>query len=124
MNKIKSKYSPTKLVREDQYIAELICENSAARNKIKLPIKFWDLPEWRQFFVLQLKFARTYIDRYGFDKVVSFITNRKIYSLQARWIDDALSIYTMPKIQKQEKIETVEESLGRTNKNNKFDYLD
>lgn len=124
MRKVDSKFSPNKKIREDQYIAELICENSAKKSKIQLPTKFWKLPEWASFFIIQLKQARKFIDKHGFDKTVSFIKAKNIYSLNAKWIDDAISKYNPPKIEKVDLDRLVENSKGKINKPQDFGYLD
>lgn len=124
MRKVDSKFSPNKKIREDQYIAELICENSAKKSKIQLPTKFWKLPEWASFFIIQLKHARKLIDKHGFDKTVSFIRAKNIYSLNAKWIDESLSKYNPPKIQKVNLDDLVTDSTGKQNKQNDFGYLD
>lgn len=50
-----SKYSPGAFITEAQYILEIVCEKKAEFDKTHLPIKFWNLPEWRQFYMKNLR---------------------------------------------------------------------
>ena len=50
-----SRYSPNKYVTAAQYINELICEHKARFDKTELPIQFWHLPQWKAFFMRNLR---------------------------------------------------------------------
>ena len=54
-SRYKSRYSPDVYVTAAQYIIELVCEKKAKFDKTELPIKFWNLPAWRTFFVKNLR---------------------------------------------------------------------
>ena len=53
--KYSSKYSPNKQITQAQYIIELVCEHKASFDKTNLPIKFWELPQWGNFFKRNLR---------------------------------------------------------------------
>jgi hypothetical protein len=81
-----SRYSPGKFVTEAQYITELICEKKAAIDKKELPVRFWNLPEWNQFFRQQITAARTLLSQYNVRAIVAALNSKSawnIYSLRA-----------------------------------------
>lgn len=127
MHKVISKFSPDREIREDQYIAEILCENRAARLKIKLPLKFWEIPEWAKFFVFQIRFVGPKIKKHGFNKVLSFVKKKYIYSLSAKWIDQALDEYKYNDDIGPDEVKFVDlttKSVGVVNKKKNFNYLD
>ena len=54
-SRYKSRYSPDVYVTTAQYIIELVCEKKAKFDRTELPIKFWNLPAWRTFFIKNLR---------------------------------------------------------------------
>jgi len=50
-----SKYAPDTYVTPAQYLNELVCEKKAAYDKTTLPIRFWNLPEWKLYFMKNLR---------------------------------------------------------------------
>jgi hypothetical protein len=100
-----SKYSPNKQITPAQYIIELICERKASLNNIDLPIKFWNLPEWANFFRSQLRLCHNLLKQYSASAIVKALRDRRcsnIYSLGAPWLK--------PVIEEYEKIERLKQS--------------
>ncbi len=81
-----SRYSPSKFVREDQYIIELVCENKAKSLGKDLPVKFWQLPEWSGFFRSQLRTCKGLLQNYQSEAVIRALKETKCYSLSAKWL--------------------------------------
>lgn len=91
-----SRYSPKGFVRSDQYIIELICEKKAKREKKDLPVKFWDSPEWANFFKSQLRKCKSLLTRYSADTIIKSLQDKRaysIYSLHAPWLVDIIEEY-------------------------------
>jgi len=90
--KYKSHYTD-KLVTEAQYITERICENKVQMKGEELPKQFWNLPEWRVFFVRQHTLANRLLEIYDGAAIIRALktyAGKKIYSLQAPHLDDLL----------------------------------
>jgi hypothetical protein len=88
-----SRYSPQAYVTAAQYIIELICEKKASQARKELPIKFWDLPEWRTFFVSQLRKCHILLKKYGEGAVIAALKGdrcKNINSLFAPWLEDII----------------------------------
>lgn len=90
-HKWNSKYSPGKKVSTHQYILELVCENLARKNGKELPYKFWELKEWKWNYIKQSNLCKELRDKHGDLKVLDFVKKKRIWSLKASWIDQALS---------------------------------
>lgn len=87
--KLKSRYTTTP-INEAQYIAEILCERQAKRNKEDLPFQFWNLDKYKRDFLLQLRFANILIKTYSFEAICSALKTPqglRIYSLGAKWFD-------------------------------------
>ena len=67
-----------------QYIAEIICQRIANKEKIgTLAYKFWNQPKWKKTYIRQVSLANKLIKEYG-DDFVRFIKSKsgsKIISL-------------------------------------------
>jgi hypothetical protein len=88
---LESKYT-TKKVTEVDYVCHKICENRANSLKRDLPWKFWELPEWKNYFIYQKKFAANLINEYGFSCVMSVLNkNPSIFSLRNPLLIDKLT---------------------------------
>lgn len=81
-----SKYSNGKSVSPAQFIAELICERLAKRNKQDLHYRFWLSKEWEKEYKGQIaaahKLLKTFDSRVIIDALNSY-AGSKIYSLRA-----------------------------------------
>ncbi len=84
-----SLYSPKGYVSGAQYIIEFLCEKKAKKEGKELPIQFWKLPEWAQFFKSQLRKCHSLIKQYSEEGIIRALNNPKgksTYSLHAPWI--------------------------------------
>ena len=84
-----SRYSPNGWVSSYQYITELICEKKAQQDGKELPIKFWEIKEWRNFYRYQITLATSLVKEYGEGAVIAALRDRrcyKTYSLRAPFL--------------------------------------
>lgn len=78
-SKYPSRYSPDKWVSSYQYITELICEKKAQQDGKELPIKFWEIKEWRNFYRYQITLAASLVKKYGEESVIAALKDRRCY---------------------------------------------
>ncbi len=127
--KYQSKYSPGKEITPLQYICELICEKNAQQTKRELPVKFWEQPQWKQFYRSQTNLAKKLLDNYSDSAIIKALRDKrtsKIYSLGAPWLLPVIKEYQL-KIEKEVKKPIVEDNIGGENfqrPNNKKTLLD
>jgi len=108
--KYKSRYSPGKDVTIHNLIIEVVCENKARTENKELPTFFWKLKEWASYFKSQLRKCHQLSKTHGAEKLLSFVKKNNIYSLHAKWIDDALSKFDHKDVsEKQETIQVVKQ---------------
>lgn len=84
-----SKYSPGGYVTAAQFIIENICEKKANTLNKTLPIQFWKLPDWANFFKSQLRKCHSLIKQYGEIPIIRALEDSKsktTYSLHAPWL--------------------------------------
>jgi len=84
-----SRYSPGGWVSAPQYITELVCEKKATKDKKELPIKFWEIKEWRNYFKYQITLANKLINEFGADSVIAALKDSrcwKTYSLRSPFL--------------------------------------
>jgi hypothetical protein len=74
-----------------QYIAEIICQRIADKDKIgTLAYKFWNQPKWKKIYIRQVGLANKLIKKHG-DDFVRFIKSKSgnwIVSLAMKGIDE------------------------------------
>jgi len=83
-----SRYSET-FVHAGQYICELICERKAQSLKKELPIRFWQLDEWKKYFRSQINTANALLKKYDEKSIIRALNQpkaKKIYSLRAPFL--------------------------------------
>tara|TARA_R110002020_G_scaffold162955_3_gene348899 strand:+ start:4314 stop:4733 length:420 start_codon:yes stop_codon:yes gene_type:complete len=93
MTKYPSRYSNDKKVTAAQYLAELMCERQAQKNKKELPKQFWNLPHWSKKFKSQLFAAYGLLKLYDEAAIIKAVKSkeaRNIYSLRAPTLDDII----------------------------------
>lgn len=86
MNKYPSKYSNGKEVSAAQYLAELVCERVAKKNKKDLHYRFWLNKEWEKEYKGQIAAANKLLRRYDLTFIIQALKTdkgQKIYSLRA-----------------------------------------
>jgi hypothetical protein len=74
-----SRYSPQGWVSSYQYVTELICEKKAQQDHKELPIKFWEIKEWRSFYRYQITLATSLIKKYSEEAVIAALKDRRCY---------------------------------------------
>jgi len=80
--KYPSRYSPGKDVTAPQYIAELICEKRALSLHRDLPIHFWNLDEWKGYYIYQIRLANKLLLKYDCSIILKAIGEiRNVFSL-------------------------------------------
>lgn len=95
-NRYPSRYSPGGWVRADQYISELMCERRARHLDKDLPTKFWNLDEWKGYFMYQLKLAQKMITEYQTKAIIMALQDSrtfKTYSLKVKWFKTIVEEY-------------------------------
>jgi len=93
MTKYPSRYSDDKKVTAAQYLAELMCERQAEKNKKELPKRFWNLPHWTKKFKSQLFAAYGLLKLYDEAAIIRALKSKEaryIYSLRAPTLDDII----------------------------------
>lgn len=81
-----SRYSPGGYVTVCQYIIELLCENRAKALKKDLPIKFWELPEWSNFYKSQLRVVHKLLKEYDSMSIIAVVKGSNIWSLRPSFV--------------------------------------
>jgi len=84
-----SRYSPGGWVSAPQYITELVCEKKALKDEKDLPVKFWEIKEWRKYFRYQITLANKLIKEFGERSVIAALRDNrswKTYSLRSPFL--------------------------------------
>jgi hypothetical protein len=95
-SKYPSRYSPEKFVHAAQYITEVICEKKAQIDKKELPIKFWELDEWRKFYKYQITLANKLLKKYGEHSIIAALKDKRMwrtYSLRNPFLENVIKEY-------------------------------
>jgi hypothetical protein len=85
-SKYPSRYSPGGWVSAPQYITEFICEKKAQKDRKELPIKFWEIKEWRNYYRYQITLANKLLKEFTADVIIAALKDNrcwKTYSLRA-----------------------------------------
>lgn len=94
-SKYASRYSPGGFCTAAQLVIEIICVNKAKSQGKDLPVKFWELDEWKKYFSSQTRRANSLLKKYGEIPLVrAFTTNprgKKIYSLFPVWVEEIVA---------------------------------
>lgn len=88
--KYPSRYSNGKKVTAAQYIAELMCEKQAQKEKKELPQKFWEHAAWKKPYKNQLYAAYGLLKIYDEKAIIKALKSKEaygVYSLRAPSID-------------------------------------
>ena len=88
-----SLYSPSGWVSPSQYITELICERCAKSKGKDLPVKFWNLPDWKKYYKFQITICNRLLKKYLPKSIIAALKDdrgKRIYSLQAPWLEDLI----------------------------------
>lgn len=123
--KFPSKYSNGKEVTAAQYLAELICERLAKKNKKDLHYRFWLNPDWEKEYKGQIAAANKLLSNFDIKHIIAALSTfngQKIYSLRAPHLSDMISKESRK--QKHENIEVAPQiernitTYGRNKKSN------
>jgi hypothetical protein len=88
-----SPYSPGKWVTAAQYITELICVRAAKKEDKDLPVKFWNIKKWRNYYLFQIKHCNRLLKEYDAKDIIRALKSdkgKRIHSLQASWFSDII----------------------------------
>ena len=127
--KYESQYSPGKKVSPAQYITEIVCERRASSLKSKLPVFFWRLPDWKQYYIYQIRIANELLKSYT-DKAILHALKldkcKTVYSLRNPMLIKEIKKYKEPKFSTTERErEIIIDSTGfNSHKTNILDQLD
>lgn len=70
-----------------QYIAEVMCERLAKKDKKDLPVKFWNTPTWKRAFLQQVLAANTVLKLFKPQAILAALRREwKAFSLRAAWL--------------------------------------
>ena len=81
-----SRYSPGGWVSAPQYITEFICEKKAQKDRKELPIKFWEIKEWRNYYRYQITLANKLLKEFPATSIMAALKDKRCwrtYSLRA-----------------------------------------
>lgn len=90
LSRYPSKYSPKNWVSCAQYIIELLCEKLARTKGKDLPVQFWHLKEWANFYKSQLRITHKLLAKYSEKAIIAVIKDRNIWSLRPKWVEDLI----------------------------------
>lgn len=88
-SKYPSRYSPDGWVSAPQYITEFVCEKKARKDNKELPIKFWEIPEWRKYFRYQITLANKLLKDFPEEAIIAALKDNrcwKTYSLRSPFL--------------------------------------
>ena len=91
-----SKYSLGKKITAIQYAGEIMCERLANYRKTNLPLKFWKMEEWKQYFITQTMIASSLIKKHGERALIKGTLDpkaNKIFSLRNQQIKKIIENY-------------------------------
>jgi hypothetical protein len=97
-SRYQSRYAPRGWVHAAQYIAELICEKKAQNDRADLPLRFWELPDWKKYFQFQVVLANRLIKEHGEHAVIAALRDNrtyKTYSLRSGWLHKVIEEYVL-----------------------------
>jgi hypothetical protein len=93
------------------YIAELLVTRQAKKDKKALPYKFWNTPEWKKQYKLQMMGVQTLLRLYSELAIINALQSQKgknIYSIRCPWLDELIEEAEKKLQQKPEVIEILD----------------
>jgi hypothetical protein len=88
-----SRYSPDGWVSAAQYITEFVCEKKAQKENKELPIKFWEISEWKKYFRYQITIANNLLKDFPEEAIIAALKDRrcwKTYSLRSPFLQSII----------------------------------
>lgn len=90
-----------------QFIAEILCERIARKEKKDLPSKFWNLPSWKRTYMQKILEANASLKLYSPNAILGFLRRTPMaFSLRGGWVIPILQEEQAKEKAKQEKVET------------------
>jgi hypothetical protein len=85
---LRSRYGATAPLNENQYLAELMCERQAKKDRKDLPDRFWRLPAYERAYALQCRQAAALLKLYPLETILAVLrtSGKNAYSLGAKWL--------------------------------------
>lgn len=79
-----SRFGATRPITFAQMVAETTCGRQAKLNGKTLPVRFWNLPEWKRLFPLQVMLCNSLLVRFDSDVIATVLrtTGRFIATLR------------------------------------------
>lgn len=84
-----SKYSDCK-INTAKFLVEMICEHRANKNKEILTKKFWQHPQWKKTYVVQIQMAYNLLNIYDEALLVKLVRQYKILTLNSKFLESKL----------------------------------
>jgi len=114
-SKYPSRYSPSNYVTAAQYIIELICEKKAHFDKTELPVKFWNLPTWRAFFVKNLRQVHKLLKKYNERAIIAALKHKSFQNCYSIFTDRFIRLVQEEqiKIDAPHEKKTIEDTINR-----------
>lgn len=82
-----SRYGAGDNITAAQYIAEIMCERLARKDKEDLPVKFWNTPKWQRTFKQQILAAHSILKLHKADAIIAALKKTPtVLSLRAEWL--------------------------------------
>lgn len=75
-------------ITASQFLAESMCDRIARKDGIRLTHRFWDVGEWKQNFLVQLRAAASLLKKYPMKAIINALRTpqgKKVFSLNAVW---------------------------------------
>lgn len=107
-SRFKSKYTDG-YVAGPQYLVELICEKIAAKRKVTLPYKFWNVSPWDKTFKTQLSHANKLIKSYDVYVIIQALKDRRCYNLESLGAKHILEPILKEYLRKEELMKSIDD---------------
>lgn len=78
-----------------QYIAEVICERLAKKDRLVLSEKFWNKEPWKTRFLLQIRTIHSLLNVYDASAIIAVLSKDKfkhVYSLRYKPLQEAFDL--------------------------------
>ena len=87
-------YSPGKECSANQYICELLCQKKAEFDKVKLPLRFWEImPEWARYFKKNLRQVAKLLKVYDPKAIINTVKGKEFgrrYSIYTEFAENLI----------------------------------
>lgn len=76
-------------ISDGQYLAEGMCVRVALSKGKTLPLRFWEHADWKNFFLMQLRFANALLKEFAAEAIINALRSpegKTAFSLRAKWL--------------------------------------